>query len=122
MLKVSKASEASATAARACAASCTRPTVCSRASSKLCTPTDRRVTPAARKARKRSRSKVPGLASSVISQPGSSGRRARMSAIRRSIEAGENRLGVPPPMNTLDTRRPQTCGSAASRSATTASR
>ncbi len=41
------------------------------ASSKLCTPTLSRVTPAARKARKRSRSKLPGLASSVISQPGS---------------------------------------------------
>jgi hypothetical protein len=60
---------ASSTAARAWARSCTRPSAFRCASSKLCTPTDRRVTPAARKARKRSRSKVPGLASSVISQP-----------------------------------------------------
>jgi hypothetical protein len=36
--------------------------------------------------------------------------------------SGENRLGVPPPMNTLTTRRPQTSGSAASRSARSASR
>jgi hypothetical protein len=36
---------------------------------KLCTPIDSRVTPAARKARKRSRSKVPGLASSVTRSP-----------------------------------------------------
>jgi hypothetical protein len=49
-------------------ASCTRPMRRSAASSKLCTPIDSRVTPAARKARKRSRSKVPGLASSVTSQ------------------------------------------------------
>jgi hypothetical protein len=53
MLKVSKAAGL-ATAARACAASCTRPMARSVASSKLCTPIDRRVTPAARKARKRS--------------------------------------------------------------------
>ena len=89
---------------------------------KLCTPIDSRVTPAARKARKRSRSKVPGLASSVISQPGTSGSRARMSASSRSMLSGENRLGVPPPMNTLITGRPHTSGSAASRSARSASR
>ena len=117
-LKVSKASRASSTAARACARRARGRCACSCASSKLCTPIDSRVTPAARKARKRSRSKVPGLASSVISQPGSSGRRARMSASSRSMPSGENRLGVPPPMKTLSTRRPQTSGSAASRSAT----
>ena len=64
---------ASSIAARAWAASWTRPSACSAASSKLCTPIDSRVTPAARKARKRSRSKVPGFASSVTSRPGSSG-------------------------------------------------
>ncbi len=49
-----------------------RPSACRCASLKLCMPTDKRVTPAARKARKRSRSKVPGLASSVISPSASS--------------------------------------------------
>ena len=121
-MKLSKACAASSTAARACAASCTRPMARRLSSWKLCTPMDRRVTPAARKARKRSRSKVPGLASSVISQPGTSGNRARMSASSRSMLSGENRLGVPPPMNTLITGRPQTSGSAASRSARSASR
>jgi len=41
------------------------------------------------------------LASSVISQPGSSGRRARIAAISRSTSTGANRLGVPPPMKTV---------------------
>ena len=60
-------------------------------------------------------------ASIVISQSGSSRRRARMSPISRSMAAGENRLGVPPPMKMLCTDRPQTRGSAASRSAIRAS-
>ena len=89
----------------------------SAASSKLCTPMESRVTPAARKARKRSASKVPGFASSVISHSGTSGRRARTSAMSCAMASGENRLGVPPPMNTLTTRRPHTSGSEASRSA-----
>ena len=49
------------------------------------------------------------------------GARARRRAARRSTR-GENRLGVPPPMNTLTTRRPQTDGSAPSRSASSARR
>ncbi len=118
---MSKAAAASSTAARAWAASCTRPSARSFASSKLCTPIDSRVTPASRKARKRSRSKVPGLASSVTSQPASSGSSARTSPSSRSICSGANRLGVPPPMKTLWMRRPHTKGSAASRSATSAS-
>jgi len=64
---------------------------------------------------------VPGFASSVISAPGSSGTRARTAASKLSIDPGANRLGVPPPMNTLTTRRPQTDGSMPSRSATSAS-
>ena len=42
-------------------------------------------------------------------------------AIRRSICAGANRLGVPPPMKTVCTRRPHTKGSDASRSRISAS-
>jgi heme-degrading monooxygenase HmoA len=47
---------------------------------------------------------------------------ARMPPSNRSMASGENRLGVPPPMNTLCTVRPQISGSAASRSAISASR
>ncbi len=89
---------------------------------KLCTPIDSRVMPACEKARNRSRSKVPGLASSVTSQPGTRGSKPRTIDSRRSIASGENRLGVPPPTNTLTTGRPHTNGSAASRSARNASR
>jgi hypothetical protein len=121
MLKVSKLSAASRTAARAWAPSCTRPTACRKRSSKLCTPMDSRVTPAARKARKRSVSKVPGLASMVISQSASMRSRARRAASSRSMDSGANRLGVPPPMKMLCTVRPQIRGSALSRSATRAS-
>jgi hypothetical protein len=45
-----------------------------------------------------------------------------MSVISWSMLAGENRLGVPPPMKMLCTRRPQMKGSAASRSARRAPR
>ena len=75
-----------------------------------------RLTPAARKPVKRAASTVPGFASSVISASGSSGRRARNAESSASIDSGENRLGVPPPMNTLTTRRPHTDGSRSSRS------
>src|SRR6218665_1987648 len=87
-LKVSNAWAASCTAARAWARSCTRPRAARCRSAKLCTPTDKRVTPAARKARKRSFSKLPGLASSVISQAGTSGRRAGGAPIHWSIAGG----------------------------------
>jgi hypothetical protein len=92
------------------------------ASSKLCTPSDRRVTPAARKAANLPASAVPGLASSVISASGCSGRRMRIAASSASAVAADIRLGVPPPMKTLPTGRFQTCGSAASRSAIRAAR
>ena len=45
--------------------------------------------------------------------------RAWIAAIR-AMPADENRLGVPPPMNTVSTGRPQTCGRAISRSASSA--
>ena len=65
--------------------------------SKLCTPNDRRLMPAALKSVNLSCSKVPGLASSVISASGDSGTRARTAARMRSMASAENRLGVPPP-------------------------
>jgi hypothetical protein len=65
----------------------------------------------------RAASTVPGFASSVTSAPGSSGRRARTPDRIWSIDPGEKRLGVPPPMKTLDSRRPHTDGSIDSRSA-----
>src|SRR3989344_4128931 len=87
-LEGSNDAAASSTAAKAWLRSCTRPRALRCWSLKLCTPTDSRVTPAARKARKRSFSNVPGLASKVISQSGARSRRARMSPISRSIQAG----------------------------------
>ena len=100
-LKVEKQRAASCRAARACAVLCTLPIACKAASLKLCTPTDKRVTPAWANAAKRSRSKVPGLASSVISHAGSRGKRARSAEMSSAIASGLNRLGVPPPKNTL---------------------
>ena len=117
----SNSSTAAAAAARASAASCTRPSAARWRGVKLCTPTDSRLTPASRKPSKRRRSNVPGFASIVTSAPATSGSRARIAASRRSIASGENRLGVPPPRNTVDTLRPHTDGSARSRSATSAS-
>ena len=111
-----------ASAARfASSASWTRPSAASLAASKLWTPSDSRLTPAAKKPANFARSKVPGLASSVISASGASGSRARMPASSRSIDAAENRLGVPPPKNTVPTLRPHTDGSENSRSASSAS-
>ena len=51
-------------------------------------PSDSRLTPAARKPAKLSRSKVPGFASSVTSASGSSGTRARMPATQRVDRRG----------------------------------
>ena len=47
--------------------------------------------------------------------------RVRTAVMRRSMAAAEKRLGVPPPMKIVCSRRPQTRGSVASRSATSAS-
>ena len=113
---MSNAASAASTARLASSAPWMRPSALSMASSKLCTPTEMRLTPASRKPRKRAASTVPGFASSVTSAPGSSGRRARTPESSASIDSGENRLGVPPPMNTLDSRRPHTEGSSDSRS------
>ena len=63
----------------------------------------------------------PGFASSVTSAPGASGARARMPSSSRRIAAPENKLGVPPPMNTLASGRSCTSGSSASRSRSNAS-
>ena len=46
----------------------------------------------------------------LISASGVSDRRARIPDSKRSMAVGENRLGVPPPMNTVETVRPQTSG------------
>jgi hypothetical protein len=64
---------------------------------------------------------VPGLASSVISVSGSTFSRVRSAVMKRSIDGGAKRLGVPPPMKTVWMRRPQIFGRLASRSATRAS-
>jgi hypothetical protein len=72
---------------------------------------------AARKAENFPASKVPGLASSVISQSAAIGSRARRSDSSPSSPSADSRLGVPPPKKMLTMRRPQISGSAASRSA-----
>src|SRR5436853_182678 len=63
---LSKLARAASTPRRASAAEWIRPSAVSIASSKLCTPSEIRLMPAARKPRKRAASTVPGLASSVI--------------------------------------------------------
>ncbi len=116
-----KIASAASAAARASSTSCTRPSASSWWGAKLWTPSDSRLMPADRKSANFCRSKVPGLASSVTSAPGVSGRRARTPARRRSIAAAENRLGVPPPTKRETILRFQIDGSANSRSAKSAS-
>src|SRR4249919_1840391 len=53
----------------------------------------------------------------VTSAPGAKRNRAEQAARISLIAAGGNRLGVPPPRNTLCTVRPQTSGRSCSRSA-----
>ena len=81
------------TARRASRASWMRPSACRCASSKLCMPIDSRLTPLARNARTCRASKVPGLASSVISASGVERQRARTSDSRRSIAAAPKQAG-----------------------------
>jgi len=107
-------------ARRASVASWMRPSALRCAALKLWMPIDSRLIPAARNCRNFSASKVPGFASRVISASLAKGRRARTADRIASMPCGENRLGVPPPKNTLQTLRPQTSGSACSRSAVSA--
>ncbi len=116
-----KIMSAASAARRASSPSCTRPSARSCRGSKLWMPSESRFTPAAKKPANFCRSNVPGLASSVTSASGSSGTRARMPASRRSMAASPKRLGVPPPMNTVTTLRPQIDGSEYSRSRSSAS-
>ncbi len=118
---LSNVATAISAARRASSASCTRPMAFRRPASKLWMPTERRFTPAPRKSRNFACSKVPGLASSVISASGSTASSVRAAVRRRSIARAEKRLGVPPPRKMAWTRRPHTFGTLASRSATTAS-
>ena len=98
-----------------------RPSFFRQASLKLCTPMDKRVMPASRKPSNFSRSKVPGLASSVISAAGCTRTSARTPASRRLMAAAENRLGVPPPIKMVSTGLPHTWGSSLAKSASKAS-
>src|SRR2546423_844691 len=66
ILTLSKLASAAPTALRASAAPWMRPSAPSMRSSKLCTPSEMRFTPASRKPRKRAASTVPGFASSAI--------------------------------------------------------
>src|SRR6266850_3847158 len=94
-----------------------RPSALRCAGSKLWTPIDSRLTPAARKSANFCASKVPGLASSVISASGASGSLARIADSSSSSARADSREGVPPPKKTVYIGLPQTCGSASSRSA-----
>ena len=67
-----------------------------------------RLTPASRKPRNFACSKVPGLASRVISASGSTVRSVRAAVRMRSMACAEKRLGVPPPTKIACTRRPHT--------------
>ena len=100
----------------ACPALCTRPRRCRDESSKLCTPTDSRLTPASLKPAKRSTSKVPGLASRVTSISGKHTNCWRMPCNSCLMASAENKLGVPPPIKILCKGRScaQTCSMAKS--------
>ena len=68
---------------------------------KLCTPNERRLTPAARKPAKRPASAVTGLASSVISQSAVSGKTALTVSRIWATCSGSSSDGVPPPKYTV---------------------
>ena len=74
-------------------------------SSRLCTPSDSRLTPAARQLSKFSRVSVPGLPSIVISASAASAKQPRSVSSIRPICAPVISVGVPPPKNTVSTRR-----------------
>ncbi len=121
-LTLPKIISAASAARRASSASCTRPSACRCASSKLWMPSDSRFTPAAKKPANFVALERPRIRFQRDFRVGQQAERARgrRTAADRSTTA-ENRLGVPPPMNTVPTLRPQIDGSALSRSATSAS-
>ena len=92
---------AQSSACAAPAAVWVRPRRRSWASSALCTPKLMRVTPAARKPFSVSGVTTSGLASSVISAPGS----GSAASISRAAWAGESSAGVPPPKYSVSGRR-----------------
>ncbi len=106
-LKLSKFACAISTARRASRSSWMRPSACRCCGSKLWIPIESRLTPSARKSANFCASNVPGLASSVISASGDSGRRARIAGqdlveCTRGQQAGraaaeENAVHAPPP-------------------------
>jgi hypothetical protein len=102
---LSKAAVAMATARRASAAEWLRPRKFSAASSKDCTPSDSRFTPAFAKAANLSASASVGLASSVTSTAPSVGQSRRTPSMIRRTQAGCISDGVPPPKNTEESLR-----------------
>jgi hypothetical protein len=81
------------------------------ASLKLWMPSESRFTPASRGSRESARFRGAGVGLHRYFGAGLEHDAGAQRREERSIDSGENRLGVPPPMNTLDTRRPQTSGS-----------
>ena len=69
-------------------------------------PSETRLTPAARKAAKRPASTEVGLASRLISASSARSQRWAMRAMTAATVSGAMSEGVPPPKNTLVTRRP----------------
>ena len=98
MLKLSKPAARAMSAARiASSPLCIRPRAWSLAGWKLCTPMDKRLMPVCRYALNFSCSKVPGLASRVISMSTANGMRCSTPRSKRPKALALNRLGVPPP-------------------------
>ena len=91
-------------ARRAASAPCARPSVASTASSKLCTPMDRRFTPSAHTSRTMRASRLSGFASMVHSTSGV--RCIESDSVYRSIDrrAIPTCEGVPPPRYTVSTQ------------------
>src|ERR1035438_7381533 len=98
-----------------------RPKTSSARGAKVCAPNDTRLMPASRYPENRPRSMVPGLASMVTSTSSANAIRCRNAPISRPKSSGWNKLGVPPPKNTVSILRPVNRGSSRSKSRISAS-
>src|ERR1700688_1881719 len=87
----------------------------------VCAPSDTRLMPASRYPANLPRSMVPGLASRVTSTSSANAIRCRNAPSRRLKSSGWNKLGVPPPKNTVSILRPLKEGSSRSKSPISAS-
>ncbi len=101
---------------------CARPRKARAVSSKLCSPSDSRLTPATVRSAKRAASTELGLASSVISTSADGLQWPQAASISAATIAGSISDGVPPPKKTEVSVRPGSSRASWDRSARRASR